>query len=129
MEVLRAQTPPIPPEANGAGAGIDTTSRSVQLGVTELQPDVRDRPARHRRAAVVDALLALLDVEPEPVDELLREDVHVGARVVDEQRVATAHGSHDERRVSACRSAASNVIGTRTRMSTLMAGPTRRCGT
>ena len=91
--------PPIPFGGNGAGAGIETTSPSVSSSVAQRQRDVLDRPARHRRAAVVDALLALLDLEPEPVDELLREDVHLGPGVEDEQGLDSPDRAGDERRV------------------------------
>jgi hypothetical protein len=50
---------------------------------------------------VTDALLAGLDREREPVDELLRQDVDIGPRVENEARPDPADRHARERRVDA----------------------------
>ena len=91
--------PPIPRPGNGSGSGDGDDVAQGQLHHVELDADVLDRPARHRGAAVIHPLLALLHSQPEPVDELLREQMHVGARVQHEPRLETTDAPDDERSV------------------------------
>ena len=99
MQVLWAQDPADSLRGERSGRRDRHDLAEHELRVAEREGDVGDRPARHRRAAVVDAVLTLLDVEPELVDQLLREDVHVRACVEDEQCVDAADGACDERRM------------------------------
>jgi hypothetical protein len=99
VEVLRAQDPADPPAGEWRRRRDRDEVAEHQLDVAEGERGILHRPARHRRPAVVDALLACLDRQPEPVDELLGQEVHVRPGVQHEQRLDAADRARDERRV------------------------------
>ena len=103
VQVLRAEDPADPQSGERLGRGDRDDVAEGDVELAERERDVLHRPARHRRPAVIDALLAGLDCESEPVDKLLRQDVDLGPRVENEERLDPADRHGRQRRMPAVR--------------------------